>query len=290
MLTPDISAIEQAVTTLTNSQRLLLPYAETLFELRLGPQPLVLDGQTLGEFDPLANYPQLADNLQNAQAHVFSFALNVSQPLNIWAVEGLPDFNDTFQAQAGELMAVINAVGEGGTPTPTQRQTVTAALAAIADGLAQGEAVVAAARQNLITFQNQLTTDHQALAESDFALSRIIPQVQQQIADDALKFVGMIFGDQLAMLVEQIGGQEIAQLTSLASVVDDVVSAGQELGLGLSAFANLVATLSAKYAAVSLEVAQAANAQFASQLQALDVQVAAQAWNQLMDFVAQSGL
>ncbi len=290
MLTPDVSAIEQAVTRFTSSQRLLLPYAETLFDLRLGPQPLILDKQTLGEFDPLANHPQLADNLQNARAHVLSFANNVSQPLNVWAVEGLPDFNDTFQMQAGRLSAVINAIGIDGTPTSAERQTVTAALAAIADGLAEGEAVIASAQQNLITFQNQFTADHIALTESDAALSRIIPQVQQQILDDASQFIGRILGDELAKLVEQIGGQVIDQLTALASDVDDALSASEGLGLGLSAFANLVATLSGKYAEVSAQIAEAAAAQIASQLQALEVQVAAQAWSQLTDFVAQSGL
>ncbi len=290
MLTPDVSAIQQAVTMFTNGQSLLLPYAETLLELRLGQQPLVLDGQNLGEFDPLANYPQMADNLQNARAHILDFTNNVSQPLNIWAIQGLPDFNDTFQMQAGRLTAVINAIGIDGTPTPAERQTVTAALAAIADGLAQGEAVIASAQQNLITFQNQFTADHSALAESDDALNRIIPQVQQQILDDSLKFIGGIFGAELAKLVEEIGGQVIDQLTSLESSVDDALSASQGLGLGLSALANLVATLNSKYAAVSTEIAQAEAAQVASLLQALDVEVAARAWRQLTDFVAQSGL
>lgn len=289
-LTPDVAAIQQAVMKFTSSQSLLLPYAETLIELRFGPQPLVVDGQTLGEFDPLADYPQLADNLQNAQAHILSFTNNVSEPLNIWAVQGLPDFNDTFQMQAGQLTAVINAVGINGTPTPAERLTVKTALATIAKGLAQGEAVIAAAQKNLTTFQNQFTTDHMALTESDDALNRIIPQAQQQFTNDALKFIGGPFGAQLAMLVEQVGGQVIDQLSSLESSVDDALSASQGLGLGLTAFASLVATLSAKYAAVSTEIAQAADAEVASLLQALDVQVAAKAWSQLTDFVAQSGL
>ena len=290
MLTPDISGLKQAVTTLTTTQRVLFPYADLFFRLPLGPQPLVVDGQKVGEFDPLQDYPQLAENLQNAQSHVFTYARSVVQVLHVWAIEGLPGFNDTFQTQAQVVTAVLDAVGANGSATPAQRQTVTGALAAIANGLAQGEAVIQSARQNLIIFQNQLTVDHDALTASDTALGTIIPQFQQQIADDAIKFIGMIGGQALAMLVEQIGGQEFDQLTSLAAVVGDVVVAGENLEIGLSAFANLVATLSAKYAAVITQVTQAETAQFASELQALDVQVAALAWSQLTDFVVQSGL
>ena len=71
MLTPDVDAIQQAVTRFASSEQLLVPYVDALIELRLGPENLVINKKVVGQYDLFANYPDLAENLQAARAHVF---------------------------------------------------------------------------------------------------------------------------------------------------------------------------------------------------------------------------
>lgn len=289
MLAPDVAGTQAAASNLVDFQNGLMPYLTAVITIPLGPQPLTIDGQPAGTYDPLSGYPGLEQSLREAQGHCWAFDANVSQPLHLWAVYTVPDYNDQFQAQTQTVLDVIAQLG-GSPPTPAQRQTVQAALAALSSGLADSRARLTQAQTNLPVFLDQVTADHQTFTVGEDALGELIPRVQQDIDNDIIQYSMGFGGAAIADLVGQIGGQMIGYLNKLDGAVGEAKVESEQAGAAMSALMTGVDTLGTKYDAVAAQVAAAGDEEFGSVLQQLDIQVARTDWQQLTDFLQSCGL
>ena len=290
MLSPDVSATENAVTSYVNSRTPIVDYAVAVIEIPLGSQPLVIDGQDAGSYDPLNGFPALADSLQTAKDHVTDFANKVDQPIHMWAIVTIPAFNDQFQTETGAILKVINQLGSTGVPTSAQRQAVTGALQNLKTQLSDGRSKLVAIQDALNIFLDQLSSDYQILVNGSNSISASITELNKALLKDELKASGGIFGGDIANLIGKIGGKMIDSLQSVLNAINKAATSNKDIGTAMSDLANTVATLLSKYDSVLNNVQNAKDEQFASILQELDIQLAQTDWKQLADFISESGL
>lgn len=289
-LVPDVAVAERNITTLLNGQQLIDAYVMAVLELPLGAKPLLLDGQPVGQYDPLSGLPGLEMTLQQVQDHAVAFTVNFGQPIHIWAISGLPSVNTTVQNQFVTLRTVLDAVGSGGTPTPAQRKTAGQALQTLSTALAANQSVLSACQTALTTFLNALTDDYATLTQGTTALDAMIPQLKNTIVSAELQYMGGPGGAAIADMIGQIGNQMLTALQNVDTAVNSARIDHLAMDSAMSDLAALLTIIQQKAGAVATQLANATDADWFSLLQGLASDVAQTAWNQLTTYVANSGL
>ena len=126
------TVVTTALANLDAAATAIQPYLDALAALTLGPQPLTIDGETSGSWDPLAGEPTTEAALAAAQQHAANFQQNV-----LIVVNGLPGLVVTVcddgngQGLVPDLTTMIDILGQlqaGQPETPALRQAVAAAL------------------------------------------------------------------------------------------------------------------------------------------------------------------
>lgn len=290
MLTPDVAATQQAAQNISNFEAGVMPYALALIQMRLGPQPIMLDNQEVGTYDPLSSQPALEDAIRAAQSHCNDFAGNVNQPLHVWAVQTVPLYGAQFQTQAATILNVIGQIAPGAAPTAAQRRMVQAALQSLADGLASVGAPLGGVEAALKTFLDQLSGDHRALTEGSNTLAPILDDLKANTQADIEQYALRLGGQGTVGVLEQLASQTYGALTNVSDNVGRAAVDGAQVGQAMSQLQNGVTTLQGKYAAVVNQVGAAGDDEYAVILQQLDLQDAQSAWQQLSDFISQCGL
>ncbi len=288
MLTPDVSAIQEAVACQATVTKAICAYMLAILRIPLAPQPIQVEGVN-GSVDPFLDLPSLKDALSAARTHILAFGGTVMEPLHTWALQTVPDFNDTFRLRSNQILTILKEVGSG-TPTPAQRQAVLESLTVLACGLAAGHAQVAGVRQAQRTFLREFAEDHRTLTVGENSLVPNIKAISDAITAEIAKYALGPLGAGIAAVAAEIGGRTADALQNTADLLDTAAGAADRMDAAFSDLETVVETLCQKYSGIVREVDEASDEDFGCVLQRLEITTAQVAWKQLADYVSTAGL
>ena len=285
----DLEAVRAGTETYLKSRAPLLGYLQALRGIHLGAQPIVVDGQESGSFDPLAKKPELARQLALAQSNGRELA-GFLDTLHGWKSGGMAGAVAPILPELEKARDLLAAIPSGAQPSP---EVATALQAAIYKASMQSWVIGFAARQvrdGVIRFLGELQNDYRALSTGDTALSEITRQVEADVQDAAQRYLLNPITAPIGRIIAQIGAQLLGQLHHLSSELHGALSGNLEMRGGISALATAVESLVAKYQAAQNAVSRAGTAELPNVLRKLEPGKAITSWQDFLRFLEQSAL
>lgn len=286
----DVGAIEAGVRAFVANRADVAAYVAVIAAVPLGPQPIVIDGQRSGEFDPLARFAPLRTALQTAQAHGESMG-GALRTLHAWASPGLDDYVRLVTDPLVQVQEVLAAVPAGGEATPEQARRLheqlyyseTYARLLLAPA-------VRSTRAQVLDFLAHLVADHDTLANGPLAVADAAREIDAQVRDQAMPYVLNPVTSGIGNVMLEIGRAMHVQLDRLAAALRTALAGHEGMRTGISALATAVETAVVKLAAGVAAAQRAAADQLPLVVRQLEVGKAIASWRQFVEFLHGSGL
>jgi hypothetical protein len=285
----DSVALPAALRSIASSSAPIRTYAALMKAIPLGPQPIVIGGQSAGTFDPLAKRPELANALHVAQRNADN-VLSYLDTLHAWASGAGADLLGNITKPLAAAKVILDKVPVGGSLSAADAaaisthihgahvfiQLVTMAMGQIASGVK--------------TFLNQLVTDHATLAGGPLDLASASQDVARQISDQAQKYVINPMTRGIGETMLQIGREFTAAADRTAAVIGTAMTGLEAMRTGASALAVAAATAVVKVDKAATAVASADSATLSAVLRRINLAPAIASWEQFDEFFKRSGL
>ena len=285
----DLEAVRQGVAAYVQNRGELLVYLTALRGIQLGAQPIVVDGQRAGSFDPLGKRPELARQLAEAQAHGEELA-HYLDTLHGWAKGGMAEAVAPILPELEKARDLLAALPSGATPSPEVASTL---QAAIYTASIHSWVIGLAARQEragVIRFLGELQNDYHALSSGATALAEITRQAEADVQDAAQRYLLNPITAPIGRILVQIGAQLLGQLHRLGGALEGALTGHLEMRGGISALASAVESLVAKYEAAQNAVSRASAAELPPVLRKLEPGKAIASWQDFLRFLEKSSL
>ncbi len=295
MITYDTIDTQNAISAVASSVAAIVPYVNAMAALPLGAKPIVVDGQTVGNWDPLSNIPGLENALQAAQQHCSTFETYVLSVLHGFpALLAVATGNNNGPGILYDLSTILNVLAQlvqsNAPPTAAQRQTVGKALQDLLQLVCPLAEYLAMIPGPTTTFVNQLSGDIQTLRQGSLSVSAAITHVQQSYENAVTQYAGAPGGSAIVAILETITQQTLGPLQAIEAGITAAASAEQPMVGALGKFQDIFTALGSDYSTTIQVIIAASDAQFASALQELDVQDAQSYWQNASAFATANGL
>ena len=281
-LSPDPVAFQKSLDSLVQNLgdgALLTDYVRSIRTIALGSRPLVLDGQTVGEFDPLASQPELTATIETAQANAYSMG-QLTFFFFATTKKNVADFSGQFQEKTGEIFAILEPLGDQ-PPNPEQQAAILQALVDLRDGMRLLDDFATLVQDRMEVEVPKISEDFAVLGSQNDVLGSSIRSLEANA-----RAISLNYPPQLAPLVLDLLQQVLSALRQINGYLVDAQQAIPAASQELSLHANAIATLLLKYDSEIRALEDAADADFGSVLLEMRLDVAQRAWAQIADFVA----
>ena len=281
---PTRSQVERALTAVSAAMTPVNAFVEAMTSLPLGPQPLVVNGQLVGTFDPLSPTPQLDAALQTAQQDCefqsltgdvagFAMAMDIAAPV--------------FRSHLGTMLRILDQlVQSGATPTSAQMQQVQDAMQNVSDAVQLIGLSTSGMQESATDFLPQVTAAEQALNQGSADLENSIGQVRQFVENTVAQYAGT----PAAEIVGAIGAQMLHQLRGLSAGLGDAAGRVPAATRALGKLEDLFGDIARYYDTLAGKLQDASASQLVPYLQQADLQLAQTFWDDLVRFVAGTGI
>lgn len=272
-----------------NSRASVVAYINAITAVPLGAQPIVLSGQQVGTYDPLAKQEPLrkalvqaksnADGVASVLAHLHGLAGGHIRTLDEWVLKPLTAVRD--------LLAPLPA---DGSLTPSQSQEaqtqITMAFMMVKIFMPQFTDV----RDRIHYFLTQLGPDHDTLASGPTAVNDAMARVESDARAAGMPYVLNPMTAPIGNMIFNIGGQFLGHLRVLAAALTRALEGHEAMRGGISALGVLGETIVVKYASGERALTKATDPKERTiALRRMDLNTAVRSWEQFRDFILNSG-
>lgn len=285
----DLAAVRAGVKTYVDHRGSVTTYIAATGRVPLGARPIVIGGQVAGSYDPLEKYADLKRGLQAAQWHAQEMA-RCTDTLHNWGSGAFDDLIGKINSALGQIRDALATVPSGGSLTESQarmavEQMVYARVYAQLIGMSASQV-----HHGVSEFLAHLLSDHETLARGPAAIDGTLQQVSADVQSQAMKYIVNPVTAPIGNMIAQIGGQLIGGLKELSAALRGALQGHEEMRTGVSAVANVVESVQAKYQAAEQAVTQGDAANKTAVLRKLKIDTAITSWNQFAEFIRKSGL
>lgn len=293
MIQADITTTEASISMLAQCVSAVLPYCLAVEAIQLGPQPMVIDGQNAGSWDPLANAAAIETALQTAQQDCEGFNGMVVPFLG-----AMPQLIANAVGSAGTsgilndlsvIEPIMASIATGATPTDAQMQAVNASLADIVSQINTLQGELSQIQDGVTAFQQNMSSDVEALTNSSTSISAAISSINYYYQQDVEQYVGEIGGDAIINILSTITNEVVSGLQTAQTAVNNAVGLEGTVGPALTAIQGLFDGMYNDYNNVAKEAAAASAATFGSVMQQIDITLLQTFWKDLVTYTADNG-
>jgi hypothetical protein len=287
----DVAAIETGVRAFVANRAGVAAYVAAIAAVPLGPQPIVIDGQRAGEFDPFSKLAPQRAGLAAAQAHGESMAGALSN-LHGWASSpGLDPYVRLVTDPLAKVQEVLTAIPSGGAPSSEQARQMMEQLYQ-AELYARGilGPAVTTTRNTVFNFLSHLVDDHDTLANGPLAVAGAMEAIDRNVSEQAMKYLLNPLTSGLGNILLEMGRGMHAHLERLIAAMRTALAGHEGMRTGISALATAVETAVVKLQGGVAAAQRASGAQLPVVVRKLEVGKAIVSWQQFLDFLHRSGL
>ena len=225
-----------------------------------------------------AEFPDVYNAMLAEQPSAKDFlALNIVTDI----VAGVQAFADTFQSEAGKMLAIYTAAGTSAL-TPAQQSDLDAAMASLTAGLSAQVQLITAKSTGAQTLSNAINAPNGNFANGEIAINAAISGTQTNLTG-LQNMASMPGGDSQGVEMGIIEDQAlITGMTNLLTGVQSIVQANGAMGQALSQDLMVWQTLLGKYQAVAEALKSATTDP--TILSSGDIKGAQLAWSQIESY------
>lgn len=237
------------------------------------------------EVDLFYNLPELRQTLVRARNHAGGWT-HIGMRLNNNLVMQIFLFGHTLRGIANEIANVVKTAGEAKRDlSADERNRIVALLKRLQASLADSAADIEAQQPELRTFLATITQDSAPLQQGATDLSRAIPIVQSNTSEVALKYLLDPLSAGIYRAIIELGGKILQRLQALQTTLNPLARSHDHVLRAVQGVLAIWATIKEKYAAVIDVLALADAGPDAFRMLPDLMEIAAESWQQLSDYV-----
>jgi hypothetical protein len=215
-LAPDTDQTQQDLADNLNANTIVTAYAHAMLNVQLNPIP-GLDSQP-DWFDTMQT------NLATAKTHADSWVEDLGPRLFATIPQSIINYNNTFLNATNDILGIIKDAG--GNPTEAQKNSIIELLQATLARLDQQKSTITTAQSDLVTFSENIQTDHDNLLDGNNGAIEALHEDQDKVIEIQGKINKL--------------NQQLAKDKQLATVAE--IGIGVGIFLAVAGFALAVAT------------------------------------------------
>jgi hypothetical protein len=284
----DFTAAAAGAQQFVSSRASVYAYIDAIRAVAVGPQPIVIGGQPSGTFDPLQNLPDVASGVHAAKYHADAVAQQLDF-LHGWAQGHIRGAVDLVLGPVKTMRDIFVAVPSGGTLTEEQIGQIGGQMYAAKFMTGMLASTARQTRQGIQDFLTQLPNDHKALSDGPYALARVRGKIESDFRDLAMKYIFNPVTAGIGNVILQIGGQFLKSVDKLSGTLSTALQGHEAMRSGIGAFATGIEAVMDKYVLGEKALYKADRETATVALRRFDLNRAVSSWEQLRDFVLNSG-
>lgn len=287
-LTFDSTEAATGARAFVDNRGAMLAYVAAVLAVPTGMQPIKVDGNVVGSFDPLDKFPGAAAAIQSAQYHAKDVAGTLDF-LHGWAQGNITTLVGYVIAPVTAMRDLVAAIPSGGALTPEADRQVLQQMQMARFWTEMIANSVNTIRQGIHKFLTQLGTDHDALARGPYELETVIPEMEKRVSDAAMPLIIHPVTAGIRRIYLSIGASMRDGLQLVSRAMQNALQGHEAMRGGISAFASGAETMRAKYSSAETALSRADIKTRATVLRQLDLNKAVVSWEQFRDFILKSG-